>query len=115
LNDPTQYSDNVNRTLWKVHCLLGPGRFISETVLDCCTLVGLTAEVSEEQHQMECEARERAAWDADLQQLRQRVMQRLEQRQAGRPQGQQELMSMRLMDPERSTPEDRQSGRAGTG
>jgi len=30
-NDPFQYSDNVNRFLWKAHCLLGPGRFTAET------------------------------------------------------------------------------------
>jgi len=40
-NDPFQYSDNVNRFLWKAHCLLGPGRFTSETLLDTCVLLGL--------------------------------------------------------------------------
>ena len=69
-NDPTQYSDNVNRALWNAHCLLGPGRFISETILDCCTLVGLTAERSEEEHQLEQQAHEQAALNEDLQRLR---------------------------------------------
>jgi hypothetical protein len=40
-NDPTQYSDNVNRFLWKAHMVLGPGRFTAETLLDMCVLVGL--------------------------------------------------------------------------
>ncbi|MCI0361564.1 MAG: hypothetical protein L0211_24025 [Planctomycetaceae bacterium] len=39
-NDPTQYSDNINRFLWKLHMLLGPGRFTAETLLDTCVLVG---------------------------------------------------------------------------
>lgn len=41
MNDPFQCSDNVNRFLWRLHCLLGPGRFTSETLLDTCALVGL--------------------------------------------------------------------------
>jgi hypothetical protein len=40
-NDPTQYSDNINRLLWKAHMVLGPGRFTAETLLDTCVLVGL--------------------------------------------------------------------------
>lgn len=40
-NDPTQYSDNINRFLWKAHMVLGPGRFTSETILDVGVLVGL--------------------------------------------------------------------------
>ena len=41
-NDPFQSSDNVNRFLWRLHCLLGPGRFTAETFLDTCLFVGLT-------------------------------------------------------------------------
>lgn len=50
-NDPFQYSDNVNRFLFKLHMLLGPGRFAAETMLDACALVGLAqgAEVNEEE------------------------------------------------------------------
>ena len=40
-NDPTQYSDNINRFLWKAHMVLGPGRFTAETLLDTCVMVGL--------------------------------------------------------------------------
>ena len=40
-NDPTQYSDNINRFLWKAHMVLGPGRFTSETLLDVCVLLGI--------------------------------------------------------------------------
>jgi hypothetical protein len=42
-NDPTQYSDNINRFLWNLHCLLGPGRFAAETLLDTCVLAGLAS------------------------------------------------------------------------
>jgi hypothetical protein len=33
-NDPFQYSDNVNRFLFQLHMVLGPGRFAAETLLD---------------------------------------------------------------------------------
>lgn len=41
MNDPFQCSDNVNRFLWKLHCVLGPGRFTAETLLDLCVLLGV--------------------------------------------------------------------------
>ena len=41
MNDPFQYSDNINRFLWRAHCVLGPGRFTAETLLDTCTLLGI--------------------------------------------------------------------------
>jgi hypothetical protein len=41
MNDPFQCSDNVNRFLWRAHCVLGPGRFTAETLLDLCVLLGL--------------------------------------------------------------------------
>jgi hypothetical protein len=40
-NDPFRSSDNANRFLWRLHCLLGPGRFTAETFLDTCVFVGL--------------------------------------------------------------------------
>lgn len=40
-NDPFQYSDNINRWLWNLHCLLGPGRFAAETLLDVCIYAGV--------------------------------------------------------------------------
>ncbi len=40
-NDPFQYSDNINRLLFQLHMLLGPGRFAAETILDACGLAGL--------------------------------------------------------------------------
>jgi hypothetical protein len=40
-NDPFQASDNVNRFLWRLHCVLGPGRFTAETLLDVCVLIGI--------------------------------------------------------------------------
>lgn len=50
-NDPFQYSDNINRFLFKLHMLLGPGRFCAEALLDACVLVGLAggSEVHPEQ------------------------------------------------------------------
>lgn len=39
MNDPFQYSDNINRLLWRAHCALGPGRFTAETLLDTCVLL----------------------------------------------------------------------------
>ena len=50
-NDPFQYSDNINRFLFNLHMLLGPGRFAAETMLDACALIGLArgAEVVEEE------------------------------------------------------------------
>ncbi len=41
MNDPFQYSDNVNRFLWRAHCVLGPGRLTAETLLDTCILLGI--------------------------------------------------------------------------
>jgi hypothetical protein len=43
-DDPFQYSDDVNRSLWSAQCLLGPGRFTAETFLDMCALLGLAHE-----------------------------------------------------------------------
>jgi hypothetical protein len=40
-NDPFQASDNVNRFRWRLHCVLGPGRFTAETLLDVCMLLGI--------------------------------------------------------------------------
>jgi len=46
-NDPFQYSDDVNRFLWKAHCMLGPGRFTAQTLIDLCALLGLIGAVSQ--------------------------------------------------------------------
>lgn len=98
MNDPTQYSDNLNRALWKAHCLLGPGRFFAETLLDCCTLCGLTAEVSEEQHQQEVQTREEARFQAELERMRERIQGRRNASGDERLGGQQELSSSQLND-----------------
>lgn len=42
INDPFHYSDNINRWLLLLHCVLGPGRFAAETILDACALLGVT-------------------------------------------------------------------------
>lgn len=41
MDDPTQYSDDINRSLWSLSCTLGPGRFVAESLLDTCVLAGL--------------------------------------------------------------------------
>jgi hypothetical protein len=41
VDDPFHYSDDVNRLLFGLQMLLGPGRFVAETMLDICTLFGL--------------------------------------------------------------------------
>jgi hypothetical protein len=51
MNDPFQCSDNVNRFLWRAHCVLGPGRFTAETLLDLCVLIGLAKTEDDEQAQ----------------------------------------------------------------
>jgi hypothetical protein len=35
--------DGVNRILWRAHCVLGPGRFTAETLLDLCVLLGVVS------------------------------------------------------------------------
>jgi hypothetical protein len=40
-NDPTQYSDNINRFLWNLHCFLAPGRYTASTALDWCVFLGV--------------------------------------------------------------------------
>jgi hypothetical protein len=45
MNDPFQCSDNVNRLLWRLHCVLGPGRFTAEATLDLCALLGLARRI----------------------------------------------------------------------
>ena len=42
IDHPWRYSDDVNRTIAGLAMILGPGRFIAETMLDCSTLLGLT-------------------------------------------------------------------------
>lgn len=99
-NDPTQTSDNMNRTLWQAHCLLGPGRFLAETMLDLVTLCGLTAEVTEEQHQQEVQTREEARFQAELDRMRERILGSRGNRTDERLSGEQELASARLLDAE---------------
>jgi hypothetical protein len=48
VNDPFQCGDNVNRFLWKAHCVLGPGRFTAETFLDFLVLVRILKNGDEE-------------------------------------------------------------------
>ncbi|QDU27140.1 hypothetical protein ETAA8_22250 [Anatilimnocola aggregata] len=40
-DDPFKYSDDINRGLMDLDFVLGPGRYVSETLLDACVLVGL--------------------------------------------------------------------------
>lgn len=41
INNPWRYSDNYNRSLRDWNVLLGPGRFISSTLLDCAAMFGV--------------------------------------------------------------------------
>ena len=36
-----EIASGVNKFLWRLHCVLGPGRFTAETLLDMCALVGI--------------------------------------------------------------------------
>jgi hypothetical protein len=101
MNDPTQYSDNVNRALWNAHCLLGPGRFIAESILDCCTLLGLTAEITAEQVNQEEMEKEQAVIERDVQRWREEAARRVEEGRQERPGGQVQLSSARYLDPDR--------------
>lgn len=101
VNDPLHYSDNLNRALWQAHCLLGPGRFAAGTVLDISTLFGFTAELTAEQaneedfeEQLEMESKQVDQW-------RREAMERVEQRQSEKPQGQLQLTSTQFLSPDR--------------
>jgi len=48
-NDPFQYHDDINRALYQAHCMLGPGRFAAQSVIDLLTLCNLVPEVTQEQ------------------------------------------------------------------
>ena len=41
MNDPTQYSDNINRGLRDLECVLQPGQLAVESVLDLLILCGM--------------------------------------------------------------------------
>lgn len=51
MNDPTQYSDNINRLLWNAHMALGPGRYTAESLVDACILVGLVEGADPSDHE----------------------------------------------------------------
>ena len=40
-SDTDNVGHGVNRILWRLHCVLGPGRFTAETLLDLCLLLGI--------------------------------------------------------------------------
>jgi hypothetical protein len=100
-NDPTHYSDNINRLLWKLHCLLGPGRFLSETLLDCCTLVGITAEMTAEEANAEADERQQAVEQRQVERWREDALDRVRERMSEKPAGQVELSSARFLSPDR--------------
>ncbi|MCC9609279.1 hypothetical protein LOC68_06020 [Blastopirellula sp. JC732] len=50
INNPWKYSDDYNRGLRDWNVILGPGRFISTTLLDCAAMLGwMTADPTEEE------------------------------------------------------------------
>ncbi len=90
VNDPFQARDNINRWLWKAHCFLGPGRFVSQTIIDAATLLGLVAEIEpDEPVQVEVEKAE-----GRRQEIEDRVEERF--RESGLT-GTQSLSSMRFV------------------
>ncbi len=100
-NDPTHYSDNISRALWNAHCFLGPGRFVVETILDCSTRLGFTAEISAEQANREEQMQQCEAIQQDVMRWREEAGERIEQRRDALPSGQVELSSARFLDPDR--------------
>jgi hypothetical protein len=101
MNDPTHYSDNISRALWNAHCMLGPGRFISETLLDCTTLLGLTAEITAEQANEEEMQKEKEAIERDVARWHEEAAAKVEQRRSERPGGTVELTTAAYLDPDR--------------
>lgn len=101
LNDPMHYSDDINRALWSAHCVLGPGRFVAETLLDLSTHLGLTAEITAEQANQEEMEKRRAEIQRDLARSHKEIAARLEQRRREAPRGQVELSSRSYLDPDR--------------
>jgi hypothetical protein len=100
-NDPTHYSDNVNRALWRAHCMLGPGRFIAETILDITTRLGWTAEITAEQANQEGAEKRQAEVQRDVMRWREEAIAKVEQNRSKLPGGQVELSSARYLDPDR--------------
>jgi len=49
MDDQFQYNDDINRMLFKAHCLLAPGRFVAQSIIDLLTLCTIIPEVSPEQ------------------------------------------------------------------
>lgn len=101
INDPTHYSDNLNRALWNAHCLLGPGRFVAETVLDFTTRLGLTAEITAQEASLEEEEQRRLEIQRDVARWREEAAARVEQRRSELPGGQVELSSASYLNPDR--------------
>lgn len=99
MDDPFQYNDDVNRVLFRAHCFLGPGRFVSESFVDLLTLCNLIPEVTAEQA-----ARERAEKAASLRSAREeQIKARVAARQAERQhQGTIGLSSAKYLNPDRA-------------
>lgn len=89
-DDPFQFRDDMNRTLFRLHCFLGPGRFASETMIDVLTVTGVMSEVDEHdlmQEEIEREDERRAKIEAEV----------IRRRQQSEHQGEQQLDSLRYL------------------
>lgn len=53
VDDPFRYSDDINRQLMSVQCLLGPGRFVVESIVDWMELVAVYHESPDEAKQQD--------------------------------------------------------------
>lgn len=92
LNNPFQFNDDINRWLWGLTIFFGPGRLIAMGFVDVCTYVGFIAERTEEAVVEEYVVKQNAR---ELE-----LVERADKRFAGKPQGVQQLASMKYLNPD---------------
>ncbi|MCA9169137.1 MAG: hypothetical protein KDB23_15790 [Planctomycetales bacterium] len=93
-NDPTQFNDNINRGLWNLSCLLGPGRFMSSASLEVLVSIRLLPERTDEQ----VAAYQQAAANDEWNERATKILERIEEIDAGRPSGRTQLASMKYFE-----------------
>lgn len=92
-NDPCQFNDNINRTLWNLSCLLGPGRFMSASTIEMLVSCHLLSERTEEDVAAHQEAVAAEEWEDRAS----KILERIEEIDANRPAGRTQLASMRFL------------------
>lgn len=98
MDDPFQYNDDINRVLFKAHCLLGPGRFVAQSIVDLLTLCNIIPEVSPEQAAQEHASKAASQRLAREQEIKARVAAREAEQQHG---GVVALSSTQYLSPDR--------------